>query len=145
MKKLKCQTCLVQATCTKLCTDFAAQVMQIDHEIKANKERIFSRNRIHRKRLKDQTIFHYNALIKKWNKAIKIRDDIWERQFNRIGLLSSNSNSSLMKDILRSYPIIDYVEDFYRKFNNETAVKLKADHTMLFKGRLKCYKTRRSP
>lgn len=150
MKCLKCEICLIQVTCTKVCVDFAFQITQLDHEIKKNKKRIISRGGHRRKGLKDQSLVHYNALIKKWNRAIVIRDKIWDRQMERFGVTSSTTSSggssgpSVSSDSTRNQlkrmPLSQYYSHFCATMKRDIAMRLRADHKMITKGKRKCFR-----
>jgi hypothetical protein len=156
MKKLKCEICLIQATCTEICVDFAYQMMQIDHEIKMNEKYVLSNNKHKRKRLKDRDLSRYTTLINKFNRGTQIRESIWDRQFVKLGLSRSSTTSSYGESTIPSVssskiskmPLYDYIKKVYlrkrKEFDKETALRVKADNIILRRIN-KCYKTRRSP
>jgi hypothetical protein len=132
MKKLKCENCLIQVTCTKICTDFAFQVIHIDHEIKCNEKRVFSNKKRRRKRLKTKDLVHYNTLINKFNKSIKLRESIWDRQFMKLGLSKSSSGGSSspsissMSEQVSKISLSEYWNTFYGDRKSDI-IKIKAD------------------
>lgn len=133
MKKLECENCLVQATCTKMCVDFAFQMMQIDHELKKNERFVLSKNKRRRKRLKDRHLDHYNTLIKKWNKGTRMREAIWERQYLRIGMNPHDVHPNV-KEALMRVPLEDYIKKFYMeggKMDEHVALKFQCDNTII--------------
>lgn len=147
MRKFKCENCLIQITCTQTCLGFTFQIMQLSNEIEKNKKKIRSKNGHRRKRLKDEHLKHFNALVKNWNRCSKIRNSIWERHALKIGLsqtssgyssgpsVSSNSN---VRNKIKTISLWDYVEKFYVDNKGclikDAGVRVKVDNLMLRTG-----------
>jgi hypothetical protein len=151
MKKLKCENCIIQVMCTDMCLDFIFQIYRINNEIRKNELRVKSQAGHRRKRLKDKHLLHYNTLVKKFNRAVYLRELIWDRQFKKKGVISASStpssgggsSSSSLSTIekVRKMSITEYYRRFYKDNKSSDIIKLKTD-IVLAKGARRWFRKR---